>query len=402
LELRLPAIPGAAVEDTWVANIGHVLLRRVKVWLNETLLSDHERLWYDLHEKLFVPPHLHEFLQTHPLSLATSHTIIVPLKLPWSLSNFFPLVAMPGVSMTMEVDAESFQNCISIVPRVDAVTGDIIRATFRTSTLVVLTLLVSASSRTVTLRDHQTTKYTVSVPAGTTGVNISLATPWEVTEAVCNSAVRRITADTLAFPARNDELDVRCLFEYAILDVEERRSILRDRLVWQFDTVVDMEAKTYKETLSMDGSIGRMSLPTAKINLTELNLPVRGLVWVVYDENYGRDYFTYDPTAIESAQLHANNTELTARLPGAYFQLMTRVSRAGICATGLDGVHYLPLCLHPTTLQSSGALGFDRAKQPYLDVVFSATKPLRGVVKVFAIVRRVLQLHKGHAAFLTM
>ena len=331
LEINLPEIPGAAPGDTWVSKVGYVLLRRIKIWLNDTLISDQERLWYDIHTKLFVKTQheataLTELLGTTPLTLTKAHTLIVPLKLPWSLGNFFPTVAMPGVSMTMELETETFENCIS------------------------------ASS-------------------------------------------------PLQFPTRNNELDVKCLFEYAFLDVQERHDLLRDRLVWQFDTAVDMEAKTYTESLSTDGTISRLSLPYTKIDLSELNVPVRALVWVVYTENYGHTYFTYEPNALESVQLYANNTELITRQPGSYFQLMTRVSRDGVHAKGVDGVHYLPFCLNARALQPSGSLGFDQAKQPYLAVTFTekftSTTP-QAVVKVFAIVRRVLQLYKGRAAFLTV
>lgn len=213
-----------------------------------------------------------------------------------------------------------------------------------------------------------------------------------------------LSSSNLTFPVRNEELDVRCLFECAFLDVQERHALLRDRILWHFDTAVDMEAKTYKETLSTDGTISRVPLPHVKVDLSELNVPVRALAWVVYDENYGHDYFTYDPKALESAQVYANNSELITRLPAEYFQLMTRVAR-GMQAKGLDGVHYVPFCLNLRSLQPSGALGFDRARQPYLDVTFSQqftkTHP-RAVVKVFAIVRRVLQLYKGTATFLTV
>ena len=330
LEIRLPAIPGASPQDTWVPKIGYVLLRRIKVWLNETLISDQERLWYDIHTKLFVKTQheddaLGDLIGTNPLSLTTPHTLIVPLKLPWSLTHFFPLIAMPGVSMSMEIEAESFAHCI-------------------------------------------------------------------------------VSAAPLAFPTRNDELDVRCLFEYAFLDREERYSLIRDRILWHFDTAVDMETKTYKETLSTDGTISRVSLPQLKVDLSELNVPVRALVVVVYAENYGKHYFSYDPYALESAQVYANNNELITRLPAPYFQLMTRVSR-GLQAKGLDGIHYIPFCMNANALQPSGSLGLDRARQPYVDVTFTQqfqdTAP-RAVVKVFALVRRVLQLYKGNAAFLTL
>lgn len=330
LEIRLPAIPGAVPGDTWVSKIGYVLLRRIKVWLNDTLISDQERLWYDIHSKLFLPSHhqeaMDELIGATPLPLTRAHTLLIPLKLPWSLTNFFPLVAMPGVSMSMEIEAESFANCI-------------------------------------------------------------------------------VSSSPLTFPVKNEELDARCLFEFAFLDVQERHDLIRDRIIWHFDTAIDMEAKSYKENISTDGTMARVSLSRTKVDLSELNVPVRALIWVVYQERYGQDYFQYETNAMESVQLYANNRELITRLPAPYFQLMTRVSKLGVHAKGSDGVHYAPFCLNARALQPSGSLGFDKAKQPYLDVVFNTsfmhTQP-QAIIKVFALARRVLQLYKGTASFLAL
>ena len=333
LEIRLPAIPNAKKGDTWVSKIGYVLLRRVKVMLNETLLSDQERLWYDIEDALLCSSShktaLDEMIGTAPLSLAEPHTLLVPLKLPWTLKNFFPLVSLPGVRMTLEIETESFMNCISS-----------------------------------------------SLP--------------------------------LVFPrsSRFEEIDVTCLYEFAFLDVDERHSLLQSTIAWEYDAVMDVEAKTYKESVGTDGSSSRVTCTTLQIDMSELNYPVRALAWVVYQEVYGSSYFTYEKDAIESAQLYANGQELMLKFPGHYFQLMTKTYR-GVNCGGKDGIHFYSFALDISRLRNSGALGFNRAKRPYLlvDMAPEFMASLDGknaVVKLFAIVRRTVQLRQGAATFLTL
>lgn len=411
LEIRLPRIPGADLRDTWVPKIGYVLLRRIKVFLNETLLSDQERLWYDLHDRLFLKsPHLqgvHELVGHEPLTLTKDHTLLVPLKMPWNLRRFFPTVAMPGVAMSMEIETETFDKCISMVPRTSATTGTIAAATFISPTLVRIGVLEAAATTPVVLllADNGEVRYTLLVPPGAWEVTQELAHPWEVVHAVCGETNRRILAPTLAFPSQRQEVHVSSLFEVAFLDTEERHAFLRDPVYWSFETVVDMEAKTYRESLSTDGQIARVGVPSVKVDLSEVNMPVRGLVWVVYLENYDQAYFTYEPHALDTCQVCANNQQLLTRMPAAYFQLFTRFVRGSVGAHGRDGVHLASFCMDLGNPQPSGALGFDKAKQPYLDVTFTEAytrqNPM-GVVKVFAVVRRLLQLHKGGAAFVTV
>ena len=405
LELRLPRIPGAIPGDTWVPAIGYALLRRVRVWLNDTLLSDTERLWYDLHDRLFETKDTAAMLGSGaPLSLAQPHVVHVPLKLPWHRGNWFPLVAAFGGRMTLDIEAEAFAACIRPVPRVDASSSDLRRATYLTPTLVRVDLVPSPAPRTLTLVSASGAEVAIrAILPGVAGVTVSLGAPWAAAEARCGAGAVPVGAATLQFPGRPEELDVRCLFEVAFLDSPERFGIRRARALFHCDTAVDMEAATYKEMVDADGRVARVGLTTAQIDLSELNFPVRALVWVVYDAAF-QNMFQYHVDALRSCRVFANNQEIVGPQPGAYFQLMTKQAQ-GRVAPARDGVHFLPFSLDVGSLQPSGALALDRAKQPFLEVTltdtFRATAP-KATVKVFAIVRRLLVVYNGSAVFLTV
>lgn len=125
LELTLPALLTSPVIDpdaTWVPAIGYFLLRRVRFLLNETVVHDQERLWYDLADKLFggasKAAGLDAMIGRTPLSVYRQHTLHVPLKLlccrDWhGVQNFLPLFAVPTASITLEIETESFANCVS-------------------------------------------------------------------------------------------------------------------------------------------------------------------------------------------------------------------------------------------------------------------------------------------------
>jgi hypothetical protein len=408
LEIRLPAIPGAAPGDTWVPSIGYALLRRVRVWLNDVVISDAERLWYDIHDRLFVTrgrEALGAMIGARPLPLTQAHTLHVPLQLPFSPTNWFPTVALgAGTRMTLDIDAEAFAACIRPVPRVDAASGDLRRAVYIEPTAVRVVLAPSSVARVLRLwtADGQVAAQR-TVPPDLTAVTLALSSssPWSAATARCGAAVLPVVAETLGFPGRPAELDVRCLFETAFLDAPERFGILQARTLWSFDAALDMETKTYAETIGADGRAGRVARASAAIDLSELNHPVRALAWVVYDDDVPR-FFEYHVDALESCRLWANNHELLPRLPGAHFQLLTKVARAGVVAPARDGVHFLSFAMHPGALQPSGSLGFDKAKQPFLEVAIAPAFRAKATIKVFALVRRVLAIARGTAAFVTL
>ena len=412
LEIRLPRIPGASPLDTWAPSIGYALLRRIRVYLNETTLVDKERLWCDLSDKLFVPPSKRWARDTSNLSLTEPHTIHVDLHMPWSKTNFFPTVALPGVSMILEIDTERFDNCIvlSTAARADAVTGRIRNAIYQTTaaqTFVIVHLFAPDAPTTLTIRAGTTILQTADVAEGATSVTLSLSSstiPLDGVEVVCDGDSRRVLLPSPVFPAAVPELNVLALFECAFLDVDERHAFLRSRTVWMYETAVDMEAKSYRENVSVEGVTDRVALSTLKINLSELNHPVRALVWVVYPETYSpANYFQYVKNGIVSGCLFGQNQQMTLRRPAKHYQLCLKHGN-GRVVSAADGIHLLSFAMDLTQHGAlSGSLAFDKIRQPFLEIALApdlAATP--HVVKVFAIVRRVLMLYKGRAQFVTL
>jgi len=125
LEITLPSIPGASQNDYWKPNIGYVLLRQIRLLLNDTELNSSERLFYDLYERLFETDSTRRALRemiggetANRLRLTRSHTIFVPLKLFTSKrrqggQTFMPMLSTPGSSVYLEIETESFENCVT-------------------------------------------------------------------------------------------------------------------------------------------------------------------------------------------------------------------------------------------------------------------------------------------------
>ena len=125
LELKLPILrnaAGAAVSGTWKPSIGYFLLRRVRFLLNDTVVHDQERLWYDIADKLFCGASkaggLGAMIGREALPTNEEHVLHVPLKLlccrDWYRSqNFLPLFAVPTATITLEIETEPFETCAS-------------------------------------------------------------------------------------------------------------------------------------------------------------------------------------------------------------------------------------------------------------------------------------------------
>ena len=78
LELRLPAVPGSA--ESWPPRVGLRLLRRVRLLAGDAELTNLERLWYDVAERLGGDD-ARTLVATGPLPMARAHVIYVPLLL---------------------------------------------------------------------------------------------------------------------------------------------------------------------------------------------------------------------------------------------------------------------------------------------------------------------------------
>ena len=120
LELHLPALPGQG--GRWVRHVGYVMLRRARLFVNEVLLHDQERLWYDIYDKMFVDvaksQGLHRLLGAdRELPTDEPHTLLVPLKFLCCAAGtrrqqYLPMIALSGASVSVEVELESMASCI--------------------------------------------------------------------------------------------------------------------------------------------------------------------------------------------------------------------------------------------------------------------------------------------------
>jgi hypothetical protein len=415
LELRLPRIPQAADDDLWAPSIGYALLRHVRVWLNDTMLMDHERLWFDIRDQLFESPSRRAALQDllgGRRSLTQDHLLLVPVHLPWSsFDTYFPLVALPGVRITMDIDTESYEKCLvlSTEARADATSGRIKNATYTAPSTVVVTLFAAASQSTldILLADDldATPVATGTVLAGVTTVALTVPVPLPAGGLVarCDGEVRRIVAPIPAFPGPTPELRGYALFDTVYLDRDEAYALIRSRHVYIYDTVLDMEAKTYRDVYAMNGPNTTTFLPTVKVDLSEINYPTRALVWVAYTEADAADpasYFRYVTDGLKTCRLSTNAQDIAFERPAAKYELVSTLKAGRRVASRPSGIYIHSWALDLGDIQPSGALTFAPARNPMLIATLNDSFiGTPAVVKVFAIVRRVLALYKGRAQF---
>lgn len=123
LEIKLPALSDAAISDYWQPSIGYVLLKKMRLFLNDVELESAERLWYHIYDNLFLPEGVRggmdDMIGTNQLRLSQAHTILVPLKQFHCKRHgqrqvYLPLLgSYKGSTLTMEFDCESFENCVT-------------------------------------------------------------------------------------------------------------------------------------------------------------------------------------------------------------------------------------------------------------------------------------------------
>lgn len=321
LEFRLPALPNAAPTDAWVDGIGHVLFRRIKFAIDDIEISNTERLWYDISDRLFLKESyrhgMNEMIgKQRSLKLSKEHVVYVPLKLfccknHHEIQNFFPLLTMPGSKMYLTVDMEDFTNCV---------TG------------------------------YQGTVFPSSV--------------------ACTALV-----------------------DYVFLDGPEKERMINRPHTILVECEQDAEALTYKELLSDDGDV-RVPLDSVKVDLSEVNYPVKFLAWVVYANGdvKNKHYFTY-VNETKTSTLLVDGVELFSSQDGGYFQLVEKFNKA-LRASGQDGVCLYSFALDASSWQPCGHLTFGEVSKPVLQVDLNDKRADR-VVKVFVVGYKFLDIVRG-------
>lgn len=124
LEIRLPVVSGASSSDRWVDSVGYVLLKRVKLQIDDTIIHTQERLWYDIDDALFLSSSkttgVHEMIgRGVQLPMNQAHTLFVPLKFfccknYHARQNFMPLLGIPGSTLSLTIESETFSQLTTL------------------------------------------------------------------------------------------------------------------------------------------------------------------------------------------------------------------------------------------------------------------------------------------------
>ena len=321
VQVTLPdlGIPGG----TWADAIGYVLLTRVRFTIDDIVIHDQERLWYDITDKLFMP---HGRLagidamigRGRALATDRAHTVLVPLKLACCRAHYrkqqlLPIGALATKSkITLELGAEGLANCLVLPP--------------------------------------------------------GAAAP----------ALPRLAAKLLS--------------EQVFLGQDEQRAIMQGANTMLIETAQDVDALAYQ----FDDS-GSYSLRAAQLDLRELNLPVKLLAFVAYDENDATRgvYFRYLDCVAGAAMMVGSGERFSTRA-GEYFALVQTYQHCTRCTP--DRVHAYSFALEAAERQPSGALNFAVLDRPLLRVDLRDTGGRAVKLKCFAYCYNWLTIGSGAAA----
>jgi hypothetical protein len=115
LQVTLPAVPSAPPGATWKKLVGYTLLRRVRLLLNDQEVHNIERLWYDLHDRMYVSSGhatgLDRMVGRTPLPMNKKHVLHIPLRLMTCRKGAsrptIPLQALPRSALKLDIDWDS-------------------------------------------------------------------------------------------------------------------------------------------------------------------------------------------------------------------------------------------------------------------------------------------------------
>lgn len=268
--------------DTWESPLAYVLMRRVRFLVDDLVVHDHERLWYDLHDRLTTREGqtrgLAEMLGTR-LSMGTSHTVCLPLKFLCCSKPraYFPTILVPKCRIKVELQLESFAGCLPATCALE--------------------------------------------------------------------------------PEQPASLGVKLVGERVTLDAEERNAMLLRPLTVMYEGTQDMDALNYVE--ASDGTLAKTRQAT--VDLSELNLPVKALLWVVYQESTPRLFEYLD--VVDTAALQFGSMERVLG-DGPTFSRQQVHSHAARCLPG--NVHMYSFALQAWSKDPCGAIDFSLVQKPVL------------------------------------
>lgn len=271
--------------DEWRSRLGYVFLRRVRFIVDDLIIHDHERLWYDMWDHLSLgeghAAGLESMLGVN-LSMAQDHTLMLPFKFLCCKSygnrqTFFPVCLVPNCRVRVEFDAEAFSACIP--------------------------------------------------------------------------------ATCVLSPTPPAVIDARLVIEHITLDAEERNAMLLKPMTLMYEGCQDMEMLNY---VVMADSV-TFTNNQVSIDLSELNLPVKWLAWVVYPEAMTAMFDYVD--AVDTATLLIGSTERMVGI-GSLFSRQQVWTHAHRCLP--TNVYLYSFALNATAAEPSGALDFSVVQKPLL------------------------------------
>jgi hypothetical protein len=399
LEIRLPALPAAVQGDSWVKAFGYVLLRRVRMIMDGTVVHDDERLWYDISDKLFASAEheggLDAMIGRDGLDLRTSHVVYVPLKLLCSkghrsIQNFLPLLAMPGTPMQLEIVAEDIESCLSFRQRVP-VTGTSVAATFASRNQLVVQLPDDPPLYTVDVRLDGVLISSGTMTTTFTNTDIFAGT-YEVTYG--STTVVATAPPDVIISVLGTELDVQCLFHVAHLDTFERNQLVQKRFSMLYETATDVEALSYTENEYQDGVV-RTPLTEISLDFSETSRATKFIAFVAYDEAAvsRKEYFTYLLDGTQEARILFDGIERVRTMPWGYFAYVDRYER--FHSSRDDGIGAYSFAIDASSWQPCGTAPLGAVKRPLLKIVPQVPR-LGRVYKAFTLSYNIIVVSKGH------
>lgn len=321
-EVRLPnlGIPGGR----WVDAIAYVLMARVRLTLDDIVVHDHERLWYDLCDRLFLEHGKAAALNRmigRGVTLRTDaeHVVYLPFKFfcctgHWGTRQFLPLASLQRQArLTLELTVPALEGCVELPP---------------------------------------------------------------------GASMPRVTF-----------LKTRVLSDQMFVEQDEQRAAYALSTKMLVETAQDVDALSYDVA-----STTLNDVTTASLDLRELNLPVKSLVFVAYDENAvdNKRYFEY-LDAVKSATLYLQSSPRFATRGGDYFSLVQTYSHAVRCSADRVGIY--SFALSPAMHQPSGAVNFAAQDRPVLRVDLQNTAGRAVKIKAFAQCLNWLVFDKNSATY---
>ena len=189
------------------------------------------------------------------------------------------------------------------------------------------------------------------------------------------------------------ELPCKVLVDYVFLAGPEKERMINRPHTLLIETVQDAEGFSYKELIS--DSSGDLRIPTDSVvvDLSEVNFPVKSLVWVAYSTGdvAQKRFFQYEDI-IKSASLQFDGVDRTAFEHSQFYENVQTYFHATRCIP--DKVFFYSFALDASAFQPNGHCTFGEVSRPTLNVKLKEKRD-DVVVKVFVLGYRFLEFYRG-------